>query len=106
MALLRDCLVEHKLRLGRHTGFVFGRSVDTPFNHWTVCTRAQRAWKDAKLNRITLHEGRHTCVTLFFEAGISLERIGDDVRHSGAYMAERYRHPPGRASPYRCVTGA
>jgi integrase len=39
-----------------------------------------------------LHEARHTCVTIFAEARLSLERIGDYVGHSSAYMTERYRH--------------
>ena len=44
------------------------------------------------LEPIGLHELRHTYVSLMFGAGFSLERIGDYVRHSSAYMVDRYRH--------------
>ena len=41
---------------------------------------------------IGLHECRHTYVTLMYEAGNPLEKIGDYVGHSGTYMTDRYRH--------------
>lgn len=41
---------------------------------------------------IGLHECRHTYVSLMHAAGLSLERIGDYVGHSSAYMTDRYRH--------------
>jgi integrase len=44
------------------------------------------------LKPIGLHECRHTYVTLMFEAGLSLERIGDYVGHSSQHMTDRYRH--------------
>lgn len=44
------------------------------------------------LEPITLHECRHTYVTLMHEAGFSLEEIGDYVGHNSAYMTEAYRH--------------
>ena len=54
--------------------------------------RALRVWKAAKLAPITLHECRHTYVTLMHEAGFSLEEIGDYVGHGSSYMTDRYRH--------------
>lgn len=39
-----------------------------------------------------LHELRHTYVSWMVDAGFSLERIGDYVGHSSAYMVDRYRH--------------
>ncbi len=44
------------------------------------------------LEPITLHECRHTYVSLMHAASVPLERIGDYVGHSGTYMTERYRH--------------
>jgi integrase len=41
---------------------------------------------------IGLHECRHTFVSLMFDAGLTLERIGDYVGHSSTYMTDRYRH--------------
>ena len=51
-----------------------------------------RVSKAAKLKPICLHASRHTYVTLMFEAGLSLEEIGDYVGHNSAYMTDRYRH--------------
>jgi integrase len=35
---------------------------------------------------------RHSYVSLMHDAGFSLERIGDYVGHSSAYMTDAYRH--------------
>jgi len=92
-AVLRDHLDEHKLRTRRAgVALVFGRTGEQPFDPVGVQARADAAWKAKKLERITLHNGRHTYVTLMFDAGFSLERIGDYVGHSSTYMTDRYRH--------------
>jgi hypothetical protein len=39
-----------------------------------------------------LAELRHSYVSLMHDAGFSLERIGDYVGHSSAYMTDAYRH--------------
>lgn len=44
------------------------------------------------LTPIGLHECRHTYVSLMFDAGFPLERIGDYVGHAAADMVDRYRH--------------
>ena len=43
-------------------------SAERPFNPSTVSDRADKAWKKAKLNRITLHEARHTFASLMIAA--------------------------------------
>lgn len=91
-AVLRDYLDEHLLRTKRERGFVFGESEDRPFNYDKMHRRSQKAFEEARLPPITLHQARHTFVTVMFEAGLSLERIGDYVGHSSTYMTERYRH--------------
>jgi hypothetical protein len=62
--------------LGQRTGFVFGETA-SPFNYDVTYDRALRVWNAAKLEPVCLHECRHTYVTLMFEAGLSLEEIGD-----------------------------
>ena len=57
-----------------------------------VRRRANRAWKAAGLQPVGLHEARHTCVTMWHDKGISLERIGDYIGNSHAYMTDPYRH--------------
>ncbi len=108
-ATLRDHLTEHKTSTARDgTDFVFGQTAASPFTPSYVRRRAIAAWtaanakrkeqeektgkKTTALNPIGLHELRHTFVSLMHDAGLSLERIGDYVGHSSAYMTERYRH--------------
>jgi integrase len=78
-SILRGYVVEHRERrfaLGQRVGFVFGETPERP----------------SKLDPVCLHECRHTYVTLMFEAGLSLEEIGDYVGHNSAHMTDRYRH--------------
>lgn len=81
----------------------FGRTARDPFTPTTVRERALGCWaaaavgaflqgRDAGLEPIGLHECRHTYVSLMHAAGVPLERIGDYVGHSSAYMTDRYRH--------------
>jgi integrase len=68
-----------------------------------VRKRARRVWAAAAvgsflrgdgpiLEPIGLHELRHSYVSLMHDVGFSLERIGDYVGHSSAYMTDAYRH--------------
>jgi integrase len=60
-AVLRDYLDEHLLRVGWREGLVFRESPVSPFKPDTVRKRANRVWRNAKLDKIGLHECRHTC---------------------------------------------
>ena len=101
--VLRKILLEHKMRTGRNgDDFVFGSKCDHPFTSTLVNKRARRAWDAENVKRkerrlpllvpIGLHELRHGYVSIMHDAGLSLERIGDYVGHSSAYMTDRYRH--------------
>jgi integrase len=91
-ANLRDELTAHRAS-NQSEGFVFGRSPETPFNYWTVVTRAQRSWKNAELEAIGLHECRHTAVTLWIEAGVEAKRISVWAGHqSVSFTLDRYGH--------------
>jgi integrase len=103
LGLLRDVLAELRATSGREgREFVFGAAADRPFTASHLRKRARRAWDAADaeraerglapLYRVGFHEARHTCVSLLHAAGIPLERIGDYVGHSSAYMTDRYRH--------------
>jgi integrase len=100
---LRDYLVEHIAATGRSgEDFIFGTKPDRPFAPSHVRRIALAAWAEANKKRaakkqkpllpIGLHECRHTCVSIWHDAGLSLERIGDYVGHSSTYMTDRYRH--------------
>jgi integrase len=100
--VLRPFLTNHQTATGGSgTHFVFGAAHDRPFTPSNIRKRAATAWAAANKERpepqlplkpISLHECRHTCVTLWFEAGLSLELIGDYVGHTGADMTRLYRH--------------
>jgi integrase len=106
---LRRVLAAHKLATGRDAGdFVFGSKRDQPFTPSAVRRRAVTAWTNANtaerkrakrerrepslLNPAGLHLLRHAYVSWMFDAGLSLERIGDYVGHSSTYMTSAYRH--------------
>jgi integrase len=102
-ASLRRHLLEHKLRTGRDgEDFAFGRTASAPFTPTHVRDRGLAAWERENAKRgeeglpslkpIGLHELRHSYVSLMHDAGFSLERIGDYVGHSSAYMTDAYRH--------------
>jgi len=108
-AVLRRYLLEQKVRTGRDGDeLLFGRTARDPFTSTHVRAKGRKAWdaenerrteeaaergtKPELLEPITLHECRHTYVSLMHAASVPLERIGDYVGHSGTYMTERYRH--------------
>jgi integrase len=68
-AILRDYLIEHRLRGAE--GLVFGRDIGTPWATGSISQRANKAWKAAKLTPITLHECRHTFASLMIAAGVN-----------------------------------
>lgn len=96
-------LIEHKMRTGRDgEDLVFGSTASRPFTATNVRKRALRAWAAANVERaeqelpllvpIGLHECRHSYVSLMHAAGFDLQRIGDYIGHSSAYMTDKYRH--------------
>lgn len=106
---LRALLLRHRMLSARaDSDLVFGRTRFEPFTPTHVRAKARKAWaaenerrveeaaekgtKPELLEPIGLHEARHTYVSLMFDAGLSLERIGDYVGHSSKFMTDRYRH--------------
>jgi hypothetical protein len=73
-AVLRDDLVEHKLRSRHHIGLVFGTSYAQPFTPSNVRTRANAAWARADLEPIGLHECLRTFASLVIAAGSTRRR--------------------------------
>lgn len=58
--------------------------------------RADKAWADAGLRRITLHECRHTAISWLDAAGVRQQVIsaiaGHALKHGGAQVTARYTH--------------
>jgi integrase len=99
-AVLRDHLVEHKLRSGRHVGLVFGTSYAQPFTPSNVRKRANAAWLQAGLAPIGLHECRHTFASLMIAAGVNAKSLSAYMGHSSVTITlDRYGHlMPGNES--------
>jgi integrase len=76
----------------RNGGFFFG-SASKPFDYDATYKRARKAWEDAGLQRIGLHECRHSFSTLLDAAGISETRADIYMGHANHSVSRRYRHP-------------
>jgi len=99
-AALRDYLVEHKLRSGRHVGLVLGTSYTQPFTPSNVRKRANAVWMRAGLESIGLHECRHTFASLMIAAGVNAKALSTYMGHSSVTITlDRYGHlMPGNES--------
>jgi integrase len=92
-AVLRDHLVERRMSCGRFAGLVFGRMVDKPFDPSTVVDRARRAWKEARLDPIGLHDCRHTFASLMIAAGVNAKALSAFMGHASITITlDRYGH--------------
>ena len=90
---LRVHLAEQRLQTGRATGLVFGRSADAPFDPSTVVDRARKAWAQAGVTSIGLHECRHTFASLMIAAGVNAKALSTYMGHSSITITlDRYGH--------------
>lgn len=99
-AVLRDHLDEHILSLGWGEGHVFGPSPTRPFVYTSTMNRTKKAWDDAKLDRLGLHEARHTFASLMIAAGVNAKALSEYMGHATISITlDRYGHlMPGNES--------
>ncbi|HWF74405.1 MAG TPA: tyrosine-type recombinase/integrase, partial [Solirubrobacteraceae bacterium] len=110
--VLRDHLDEHLLNLGRGEGLVFGASDVSPFAPTPVRERAWTAWgwkeianpepgparvwvnaQEGALERISLHECRHTFASLMIAAGVNAKALSTYMGHANISITlDRYGH--------------
>jgi integrase len=91
VASLRVHLAAHKLR--RPAGNFFFGEGDRPFNRDQLVRRAEKAWKKAKLEPLGLHEGRHTCASIFIAAGVNVKALSSYLGHASITITmDRYGH--------------
>ena len=89
-AVLRDHLVDRRLRRDDHHGLAFGG--DKPFNPRQLAERADKAW-EAGLNRIILHECRHTFASLMIAAGVDAKALSTYMGHANISITlDTYGH--------------
>jgi integrase len=89
--VLRDLLVEHKLR---RRGVLVVPGLDGgPFRGSAFADRALRAWKRVGLETITLHEARHTFASMMIAAGVNARALASYMGHSSVTITyDRYGH--------------
>jgi len=92
VAALRAHLAAHTLRRGKSGGLFFGDG-EQPFNRDHLAARAHKAWKEAGLAPIGLHEARHTCASIFIAAGVNLKALSTYLGHASITITlDRYGH--------------
>jgi integrase len=91
---LRAILATHKLRTGRRgADLMFGATETSPFCCKGLQRRADAAWKNAKLKRITLHECRHTFASIAIAAGVNIGTVSAALGHASVTITwDRYHH--------------
>ncbi len=78
---------------GNGKGLVFGRTKSTPFEPRAITDHTEKAWKKAKLQRITLHECRHTYASLMIAAGVNAKALSTFMGHANISITlDRYGH--------------
>jgi integrase len=71
------------MRAGRRGDvLVFGATDRVPFDARRLSARADAPREAAKLNRITLHECRHTFASLMIAAGVNAKALATYMGHS------------------------
>jgi integrase len=91
VAALRVHLAAHKLRR-KADGLFFGEG-GQPFNRNALVKRAGKAWKNAGLEPIGLHQARHTCASIFIAAGVNVKALSSYLGHSSITITlDRYGH--------------
>jgi len=72
---------------------MFGRTATSPFDHRALQRRADRAWKEAKLERITLHACRHSFASIAIASGVNIGTVSAALGHASVTITwDRYHH--------------
>jgi len=92
--VLREPLAAHLLATGRRADdLAFGRTGHVPFAPTITTQAADKAWRRAKLARITLHECRHTFASLMIAAGVNAKALSTYMGHANISITlDRYGH--------------
>jgi integrase len=77
----------------RDDELIFGSSRGAPFYPGQVTARADKAWTSAELERVTLHERRHTYASYMIAAGCNLKALSSYMGHATiAITLDTYGH--------------
>jgi integrase len=84
---LRSVLEDAWKRQGRPSD---GKVIDRSVMSGKIARRVEKAWDAAGLNRITLHECRHTYASLLMAAGYTIKELMEYMGHADLQMVNRY----------------
>lgn len=104
--VLAPTLREHLIRSGRRgDDLIFGTTDRAPFAPGNLTRRADDAWADAGLTRITLHECRHTFASLMIAAGVNAKTLSTYMGHASISTTfDLYGHlMPGNEDQAACL---
>ena len=91
--VLRELLIEQRIRQEPGHAHVFSRSNGRPFNPTSISQRAGRAWAVAGLATITLHECRHSFASFMIAAGVNAKALSTYMGHASVTITfDRYGH--------------
>lgn len=90
---LREILAT-ELATGRSgDDLLFGATAGSPFVPSSLQRRADKAWKDAGLDRLTLHDCRHSYTSLSIAAGVNAKALSTYMGHASIQITfDRYGH--------------
>jgi integrase len=72
---------------------IFGSTAESPFTANRVQARADDAWEEAKLERVTPHECRHTFASLMIAAGVNAKALSTFMGNATITVTlDRYGH--------------
>jgi integrase len=93
IGLLRECLAAVRLAQPPGAELCFGLGDGRPFRPDRLQERADAAWAAAGLERLTLHDCRHTMASLAIAAGVNAKALSTYMGHSTvAITLDRYGH--------------
>jgi integrase len=90
---LRTLLAAHALATGRREGLVLGRDGVRPASGSGIRARCYRIWDRATLDRLKIHDGRHTAVSAWLAGGAPVKVVQVVAGHSTVTTrVDRYGH--------------
>jgi len=93
IATLREHLAAERLRQPHGVELCFGLAPNRPFRVDRLQQRADEAWKTTGLERLTLHDCRHTFASFAIAAGVNAKALSTSMGHSSASITlDRYGH--------------
>jgi integrase len=93
VSLLREHLAAERLRQPPGAELAFGIGEGRPFRPDRLQGRADDAWEAAGLDRLTLHDCRHTYASLMIASGVNAKSLSTYLGHASIQETfDRYGH--------------